>query len=37
MRRKLIEEELMHVLDKMPKLVPENNDLLISNLECLTT
>jgi hypothetical protein len=35
MRRKPIEEQQTHVLDKMLKPVPENNDdLLIPNFEC---
>ncbi len=38
-KRKPIEEQLTHVLDKILKLVPENNDddLLIFNFECFMT
>ena len=36
-KRKPIEEQLTHILDKILKLVPENDDLLIFNLECFMT
>ncbi len=34
MRRKPTEEQLAHILDKIPIVDPENNDLLIFNFEC---
>jgi hypothetical protein len=34
MRRKPSEEQLAHVLDRIPIVEPENNDLLIFNFEC---
>jgi hypothetical protein len=34
-KRKPIEEQLTHILDKILKLVPENDDLLILTLNVL--
>jgi hypothetical protein len=36
MRTKPNEEQLAHVLDKIPIVDPENNDLLIFNFECFS-
>ena len=36
MRRKPNEEQLAQVLDKIPNVDPENNDLLIFNFECFS-